>query len=154
MTALGDVCSAIQQLPASAVIPPGKLEKRGEFPLMASKGRISTWEGNLDDDEVEIKCVLIYTSEPLFLKEVKKVSEQSTCEVSLRTKNLLQVLYKQVPMLMKLSHNNIVPFRGVDTTRFELALVYDAGYQGYILDYMKSHPQVSPSLLVCKILLL
>lgn len=43
---------------------------------------------------------------------------------------------------MRLSHPNILPFRGVNTTLFQLALVYDQGENGNIIEYTGSHPDV------------
>ena len=43
----------------------------------------------------------------------------------------------------KLSHENIISFRGVDMTLFQLALVYDWGQKGNIRQYLVSHPGTS-----------
>lgn len=49
---------------------------------------------------------------------------------------------------MRLSHPNILPFRGVNMTLFELALVYDREENGNIIEYTASHPDVSRMVLV------
>ena len=40
----------------------------------------------------------------------------------------------------KLSNENILPFRGVNMTLFQLALVYDWGENGDIRQYITLHP--------------
>ena len=50
-------------------------------------------------------------------------------------------------MWRKLSHENILPFRGVNVTLFQLAPIYDWGSNGDISQYMASYPGASrPSL--------
>ena len=46
-------------------------------------------------------------------------------------------------MWRKLSHENILPFRGVNMTLFQLALVYDWGQNGNISQFIASHPGAS-----------
>ena len=46
-------------------------------------------------------------------------------------------------MWMKLTHPNIVAFRGVDMALFQLALVYDWEENGDIMQYLESHPETS-----------
>lgn len=53
-------------------------------------------------------------------------------------------------MWKKLSHPNILPFRGVDTAVFQLALVYDWGQGGNIAQYLTMHPRGSRPSLVGK----
>ena len=48
----------------------------------------------------------------------------------------------------RLSHERILPFHGVDTTNFQLALVYDWADCGNIIQYLDSNPQVSRTYLV------
>jgi serine/threonine protein kinase len=43
----------------------------------------------------------------------------------------------------KLSHQNVLPFRGVTTTLFQLALVYDWGHSGNITQFVASNPRAS-----------
>ena len=53
-------------------------------------------------------------------------------------------------MWKRLSHENILSFRGVNMTLFQLALVYDWGQRGNINQYIASHPGVSRASLVWK----
>lgn len=53
-------------------------------------------------------------------------------------------------MWRRLSHENILSFRGVDMTFFELALVYEWGPNGNINKYIALHPGVSRPSLVWK----
>ena len=53
-----------------------------------------------------------------------------------------------MPAWRKLSHENILPFHGVNMTLFQLALVYDWGQNGNITQYVASRPGVSRSSLV------
>lgn len=52
---------------------------------------------------------------------------------------------------MRLSHKNILPFRGVDICHFHLGLVYDWAENGNISEYVASCPHVSRPSLVWKI---
>ena len=63
---------------------------------------------------------------------------------------ILQILWKRVPMWRRLSHENILSFRGVNITLFQLALVYDWGQNGNINQYIASHPGTSRPNLVRK----
>ena len=65
----------------------------------------------------------------------------------------LQALWKLVPMWKKFTHPSIASFRGVATTPFRLALVYDWGEDGNIMQYMESNPE-APRLTLVLILLL
>ena len=51
-------------------------------------------------------------------------------------------------MYKKLIHPNIAAFRGVTTELFPLALVYEWGENGTILEYLRSHPEAQPLTLV------
>ena len=53
-----------------------------------------------------------------------------------------------MPKWMKLSHENILPLRGMDMTLFQLALVYDWGPNGNIGQYIASHPDACRPALV------
>ena len=53
-------------------------------------------------------------------------------------------------MWRKLSHENILPFRGVNTTSFYLALIYDWEQNGDIKQYIASNPGASRRSLVWK----
>jgi hypothetical protein len=48
----------------------------------------------------------------------------------------------------RLSHEHVLPFYGVDTTNFQLALVYGWADSGNIVQYLDSHPKVSRTRLV------
>jgi hypothetical protein len=45
--------------------------------------------------------------------------------------------------LMRSLHPNVIQFRGVNMTLFQLALVYNWGENGNIIEYAVSHPDVS-----------
>jgi hypothetical protein len=51
-------------------------------------------------------------------------------------------------MWMRLSHPNVLPFRGVNMTLFQLALVYDWSENGDIIKYTASHPDAPRMTLV------
>lgn len=59
-----------------------------------------------------------------------------------------QILWKLVPTWRRLSHENILSFRGVNTTLFPLALVYDWGEKGNINQHIASDPGASRLALV------
>jgi hypothetical protein len=142
---LGNACSATLRLPSSVVLFKG-LEKRGTM-AVASGGLTDVWRGDLGDLRVAIKAFRIYPVQKL--KEVKEVSKQPTCEPPYKLG--LQILWKRVPVWTRLSHPNILPFRGVNMTLFQLSLVYDWGQNGNITQYMTRHPRASRPLLVCKL---
>ena len=71
ITALGEVCSAIRRLPASAVLAEG-LEKHGAM-AVASGGLTDVWRGKLGDIRVAIKAFRIYPAHNL--KQAKEVSK-------------------------------------------------------------------------------
>ncbi|KAF9646894.1 kinase-like protein [Thelephora ganbajun] len=126
ITALGNLCSAIERLPTSAVL--FTLEKRGNI-AVASGGFTDIWRGDMGGTTVAIKAFRIYPAQNL--KEAK------------------EILWKRVPTWMKLSHENILPFRGVNMALVQLALVYDWGQNGNISQYLASHPGAPrPSLLL------
>ena len=75
--ALGDVCSATERLPTSAVLKAG-LEKRGTI-AVASGGFTDIWRGEYNGAQVAIKAFRIYPAQNL--KEAKEVSIQSPLEV-------------------------------------------------------------------------
>ena len=143
--ALGNLCSAIRQLPTSAVLSTG-LEKRGNI-AVASGGFTDIWRGNLGDLRVAIKAFQIYPAQNL--KEAKEVSMQPAREA--RSQKKTQILWKRVPVWMRLSHPNILQFRGVNMTLFQLSLVYDWGHcNGNIMQYITSHPLAHRASLVRK----
>jgi hypothetical protein len=114
---------------------------------IASGGLTDVWRGDLGDLRVAIKAFRIYPVQKL--KEAKEVSKQPTCEFPYELG--LQILWKRVPVWTRLSHPNILPFRGVNMTLFQLALVYDWGPNGNITQYVTKHPRASRPLLVRKL---
>ena len=74
--ALGNVCSAIQRLPTSAVLSTG-LEKRGNI-AVASGGFTDTWRGDLGELQLAITAFPRYPAQDL--KEAKEVSIQLSSE--------------------------------------------------------------------------
>ena len=142
--ALGNLCSAIQRLPTSAVLSTG-LEKRGNI-AVASGGFTDIWRGDLGDLRVGIKAFRIYPAQNL--KEAKEVSIRPVGDIG-SCKNF-QILWKRVPVWMRLSHPNILQFRGVNMTLFQLSLVYDWGQNGNITQYAAAHPRASRPSLVGK----
>ena len=103
------------------------LEKCGAI-AVASGGTTDIWRGVWNDNHVSLKAFRIYPLQDL--REAKKI------------------LWKSVPVWKRLAHDNILPFHGVETSMFELALVYDWGYNGNIIQYLKSHPSASRPKLV------
>jgi len=63
-----------------------------------------------------------------------------------------KILWKLVPVWKRLIHENVLPFRGVDMSAFQLALVYDWGHNGNIMQYLESHPDASRAKLVTVLL--
>jgi len=59
-----------------------------------------------------------------------------------------QILWKFVPIWRKLNHPNVTVFQGVNTERFQLALIYNWEENGNIMQYMRSHPNTSRLTLV------
>ena len=136
--ALWEVCSATERLPTSVLLSAG-LEKRANI-AVASGGVTDIWRGEYYTMQTAIKAFRIYPAQSL--KQAKEVSIQSPSEVCLLHANL-QILWKRIPMWRKLSHDNILTFRGVTTTLFPLALVYDWGENGSVSQYLASHPRAS-----------
>jgi len=58
-----------------------------------------------------------------------------------------QILWKTVPVWIKMSHPNITKFQGV-TIDYPLALVYNWGERDTIMKYVKAHPEASRLTLV------
>ncbi|KAF9646096.1 kinase-like protein [Thelephora ganbajun] len=127
VTALGDICSDTLLLPTSTGLLQG-LKKRGEI-AVASGGTTDIWRGAWSDKQVALKAFRIYPLQDL--QEAKKI------------------LWKLVPTWKRLAHENVLPFHGVDTSIFQLALVYEWGHNGNIMRYLESHPDASrPKLLL------
>jgi len=59
-----------------------------------------------------------------------------------------KILWKSIPTWKRLSHENVLPFHGVDMSIFQLALIYDWGCSGNITRYLESHPNASRTKLV------
>jgi len=127
---LGDISSNTLLLPSSIGSLKG-LEKRGEI-AVASGGIADTWRGSWNNQQVAFKAFRIYP--PHDLQEAKKI------------------LWTLVPTWKRLAHENVLPFHDVDTSIFQLALVYDWGYNGNIMQYLESHPNASRSELVSVLL--
>ena len=81
ITTLGNVCSTIERLPASAVLS-AELEECGTT-AVASGGFTDIWRGKYHNAPAAIKTFRAYP--PKNLKEAKKVSIQSASEVHSRT---------------------------------------------------------------------
>ena len=74
---LGDVCSAIERLPISAVLSDG-LNKQGDV-AVASGGFADIWQGEHRGEQVAIKVFRILPAQQL--KEAKEVRMQPVLEV-------------------------------------------------------------------------
>jgi len=120
-TTLGDISSDILRLPNSTGSLQG-LEKRGNI-AVASGGTTDVWRGGWNNRQVALKAFRIYP--PQDLQEAKKI------------------LWKQVPIWKRLVHENVLPFHGVDTSIFQLALVYDWGQNGNVTQYLELNPDSS-----------
>jgi serine/threonine protein kinase len=123
---LGDISSDILRLPNSVGSLQG-LEKRGQI-AVASGGTTDIWRGTWNGQQVAFKTFRIYP--PQDLQEAKKI------------------LWKVVPTWKRLVHENVLPFHGVDTSTFQLALIYDWGPNGNITQYLESNPGASRHKLV------
>ena len=88
-------------------------------------------------------------STPLETWERQRGYVRSAHEISAIEQNL-QILWERVLTWRRLSHKNILSFRGVDMTLFHIALVYDWGQNGDINQYIASHPHASRPSLVRK----
>ena len=150
--ALGKLCSTTGKIPSSACIPEGHLKKLGDKSF-ASGGCTDEWRGVLNDKMVAIKVYRMSENGTLFKKKIEKVSKCLIMKLTHEQK--FQLLCENVPMWSRLSHENILPFRGVYSGElFDFSLVYDWGEKGNIIQYLSSDPtQVRPPL-VCKLQLL
>lgn len=118
LQALGSICSATGQLPHAVILSSG-LQKCGDI-AVASGGFTDTWRGRYKTKNVALKAFRTYPSQDL--KEAKKV------------------LWKQVAVWKRLSHENVLQFHGVDMKNFQLALVYDWEDSGNIIQYLGLNP--------------
>ena len=98
------------------------LEKRGEI-AVASGGTTDIWRGTLGDNQVALKAFRVYLPQ-----DVQKAKN---------------ILWKLAPIWNGLAHENVLPFRGVDTSIFQLALVNDWCDNENIMQYLESHPNAS-----------
>ncbi|KAF9642266.1 kinase-like protein [Thelephora ganbajun] len=104
------------------------LVKLGET-AVASGGTTDIWRGAWGDNPVALKAFRIYP-----LQDLQEAKE---------------ILWNLVPTWKQLAHENVLPFHGVDTSIFQLALVYEWGHNGTIMQYLESHPDASrPELLL------
>ena len=126
---LGDISSNILMLPSSTGSLQG-LKKRGEI-AVASGGTTDTWRGVWGNKPVALKAFRIYP--PQDLLDAKKI------------------LWKFAPTWKRLIHENVLPFHGVDTSLFQLALVYEWGQNGNIMQYLESNPGASRAKLVIEL---
>ena len=109
------------QLPNSVGSLQG-LEKRGKT-AVGSGGTTDIWQGAWNHRDIAFKTFRVFP--PQDLQEAKKI------------------LWKLIPIWKRLSHENILPFHGVDTSLFQLALVYSWAHNGNITQYLESHPNAS-----------
>ena len=125
MVTLGDISSEILKLPRSI----GSLRglKKSEAIAVTSGGTTDIWRGDWDGESVAFKAFRIY---PQDLLEAKRI------------------IWKMAPIWKRLSHENVLPFHGVDTSMFQLALVYEWGHNGNIVQYLEAHPEASRPKLV------
>lgn len=120
MATLGEIFSDTLLLPTSTGSLQG-LKKSGEI-AFSSGGTTDVWRGTLDNQPVAFKTFRIYP--PQDLQEAKKI------------------LWKLAPIWKRLAHENVLSFYGVDTSIFQLALVYGWGH-GNITQYLESNHNVS-----------
>ncbi|KAF9644342.1 kinase-like protein, partial [Thelephora ganbajun] len=121
LRALGSICSATGQLLHLIILSDG-LKRCGEI-AVASGGFTDTWLGRYQTKYVALKAFRTYPLQDL--KEAEKI------------------LWKEVVLWKRLSHEHVLPFYGVDKANFQLALVYDLVDSGNIIQYLDSNPQVS-----------
>ena len=143
IAALGNVCSEILQLPTSAILS-GMLEDISN-PL-ASGGLIETRTGKLGGVRVVIKTISVHETD--ILEEPKKVRIRSLLVSS--ADGYSQILWQRVPMWQRLTHSNILRFRGVHMEPTKLSLVYDEAEYCGIIQYIAAVPQAPRPCLVRK----
>ena len=121
------------------------LEKLGNTPT-TSTGLTIVWRGEYGHRRVSILAFPNYPAQSL--EEAEKVRIIYPRKSTLRTGPILQILWKRVLLWKRLSHPNVLSFHGVNMTLFQLALVYDWGENGNIIEYVASHPDASRMALV------
>jgi len=129
LQAFSSICSATIQLPRTLILSDG-LKKCGDI-AVASGGFTDIWHGSYFKGNVAIKAFRTYPAQDL--KEAKKI------------------LWRGVVVWKKLSHENVLPFFGVDMTNFQLALVYDWMELGNITQYLSSRPEISRTHLLLEV---
>lgn len=120
LRALGSVCSATGRLPRTTTL--NGLEKCGDI-AVASGGFTDTWRGRYRSKTVALKAFRTYPSQDL--KEARKI------------------LWREVLVWKRLSHDHVLQFHGVDKTNFQLSLVYDWADHGNIMQHLDSNPRDS-----------
>ena len=85
---MGDVCSATERLPTSALLSAG-LEKRGNI-AVASGGFTDVWRGEYYAIQVAIKALRIYAAQNL--KEAKEVSIHPVPEVLIHSISRMEII--------------------------------------------------------------
>ena len=143
ITALGNVCSEILQLPPSAILSRMPEEINGPF---GSGGLIETKKGKLGRVRVVIKTISVHETD--VLEKPKKVRMCSLLVISVDEHS--QILWQRVPMWQRLTHPNILRFRGVHLDLKKLSLVYDEAEYCGITQYIAAVPQAPRPPLVCK----
>ena len=123
---LGDISSSVLMLPESTGSLRG-LEKRGKI-AVASGAIADIWKGVWGTTPVAFKAFRFYPTQELL--EAKKV------------------IWRLAPIWKRLVHENVLPFYGVDTSTFQLALVYEWGQNGNIMEYLEFNPEASRPKLV------
>jgi len=103
------------------------MERWGDI-AMASGGFTDTWRGCYQGKKVALKAFRTYPIQDL--KEAQKI------------------LWKEVVVWKRLSHEYVLPFHGVDMKNFQLALVYDWADFGNIIQYLESNQKASRTCLL------
>ena len=122
---LGDISSEILKLPRSISSLQGL--KQSDAVAVTSGETTDIWRGDWDGKSVAFKAFRIH---PQDLVEAKRI------------------IWRMAPIWKRLLHENILPFHGVDTSVFQLALIYEWGHDGNIVQYLEAHPEASRPKLV------
>jgi len=126
---LRKLCSRNEHLPKSFMIS-GKLRKTGEQPA-ASGSFADVWQGRYGDSDVALKSIRVSGTD-----NVKKIME-SFC--------------KEAIVWRHLSHPNVIPFLGIDTTLFRLCMVSLWAVHGNIRTFLRNNPRADRSSLILDI---
>jgi hypothetical protein len=111
-----------------------------------SGGLIDTRTGKLGGVRVVIKTISVHEAD--ILKEPKKVRIRSLLVNSADEHS--QILWQRVPVWQRLTHPNILRFRGVHVEPTKLSLVYDKAEYCGITQYITAVPQAPRPPLVRK----